>query len=191
MVTITFTCTGLKKRTCPCCEGGKVAEALGCDPGDHDCYCGKFVGNMQRARGLPRHHTCIRDAKGLGRIYAAVETPGVLRVEIRTPEMPEWERINAARGYLEGRHKGVAHSFATDPGEKLKPPRPQAEQPPAPAPQPPPEKVEEPEEAEEDSRPANPPPAAAPYRGPLPEGGVRRGLGVPERDMGFRPRQQG
>lgn len=189
MITLMFVCKGLRKRTCPCCEGSDVAEKLGTPKDQQECHCGKFVKDMPRERGVPKYHTCLRQLGGAGTMFVQEDQPDTLHITIRVKEMPSWEAFDEVRKFLEARHQQVMWAFGADPGEDFTPPMPMgshdylhaAERPPE-------EDVEEPHR-EEEPRPIGVKPedlpTTMPYRGPSPEEQARRlrGLDIQESDV--------
>lgn len=169
MLTITFICKGLKKRTCPCCEGSNVAEKLGVPKDQQKCYCGRFVEELPRAKGVPKYHTCIRELGGMGTMFVTQGEKDILRIEIRLKEHPDPDNLYRTIRYLEERHPGT--TWRTEEDDPSKPFEPRFESTKPPVDGPPPENVEEhtpPDSGE--PRPRNISPeeiAKRGYRGPV------------------------
>jgi len=181
MNTWTFVCTEGTKGTSPCSVGRKLAEAMGIPKDQQTCHCEKFVGDMQRKRGLSKRHTCVRELGDAGHMYVSQDQPKAVRIEVRLAIDLTWEQTEGARLLLEEHFGSVMFGVQGDPGEVPSMPLPPPD--PCRAVTPPPENVEEPTQRIEPPRQGDLPPVDAPpraYRGPLPEEQVNR----PPEDIG-------
>lgn len=171
MLTLIFVCRDLKARTDPCREGSEAAEMLGVPKVQQTCHCEKFVKDMVRGRGIPAHHTCIRELGDLGMMFVVEDEPGVLRIEVRLRKPFSPENLYKMLRYLEQRHGQVLWRQDDEgSGEEPIPLKFEETKPPIVG-EPPPEVEEEPTPpAEEEPRPKNIPPeelARRLYRGPI------------------------
>jgi len=172
MLTLIFICRGLKARTDPCREGGRAAEALGVPEDQQQCHCDKFVHELRRNKGAPKHHTCLRQLGDVGVMFVVGDEPDVLRIEVRLSHPLPPDNLYGMLKYLEGRHRNVLWRQDDEGGDVEPIPLRFDETRPPVVGEPPPAVEEEPTPSVHDPRPAGVSPeelARRMYRGPIPE----------------------
>lgn len=173
MFVLSFVCKSLKKGTCPCCEGSEVGLLLGAPKDQQECYCGKFVEEIPRKRGIPKFHTCIRRLGDAGQMFVTQDEKDTIRIDIRMKEPFDPESSYKAIRYLEERHPGTVWRFEDEGGGTVMMPQVEAMRPPVVGVPPP--SVEEAATTEKlEPRPQDVKPEdllqQLSYRGPLPPG---------------------
>lgn len=173
MFVLTFVCMSLKKGTNPCHEGGVVAEKLGVPQDQQECFCGRFVKDMPRTRGIPKFHTCVRQLGDWGRIFVTQDEPDTMRIDVRLKKSPDPDICYRAIRYLEERHPGTVWRMENEGGGAEPLPLQFKAAKSLRAAEPPPRAEEEPTTERLEPRPQGVKPqdllGKIPYRGPLPE----------------------